>query len=400
MQSLIEKLSAQPIVYITRDIERALGLELDIPGYYIISNNTEFAKSVAKDRTNILLIEEEKLLDTWQLMENKQVKEHIEKLDNPNILVFKSTPQIERVCTENNWSLINPPTELSNKVEEKISQLEWLGELRKYLPEYSVKLCKNIEWEDHPFIIQFNRSHTGSGTILIQSTTQLKEVQEKFPEREARTAKYVPGPLFTNNNIVTKDKTLVGNISYQLTGLKPFTDREFATIGNDWGYGYLTKEQKEGYIKIVNDIGNKLREQGWKGLFGVDIVAEEKTGKLYLIEINARQPASTSYESELQYTKRENNKITTFEAHLASLLDISIDENLVEIYDGAQIVQRITKEITSLPKIDSGVDFKIIEYENTKMESDLLRIQTPYSLTKSHNELNAKGKQIIDLIKK
>ena len=72
MQSLIEKLSAQPIVYITRDIERALGLELDIPGYYIISNNTEFAKSVAKDRTNILLIEEEKLLDTWQLMENKQ----------------------------------------------------------------------------------------------------------------------------------------------------------------------------------------------------------------------------------------------------------------------------------------------------------------------------------------
>ena len=155
------------------------------------------------------------------------------------------------MCTENNWSLINPPTELSNKVEEKISQLEWLGELRKYLPEYSVKLCKNIEWEDHPFIIQFNRSHTGSGTILIQSTTQLKEVQEKFPEREARTAKYVPGPLFTNNNIVTKDKTLVGNISYQLTGLKPFTDREFATIGIDWGYGYLTKEQKEGYLKIA-----------------------------------------------------------------------------------------------------------------------------------------------------
>ena len=31
--------------------------------------------------------------------------------------------------------------------------------------------------------------------------------------------------MFTNNNVVTRDTILVGNINYQITGLPPFTDQ-------------------------------------------------------------------------------------------------------------------------------------------------------------------------------
>ena len=98
---------------------------------------------------------------------------------------------------------------------------------------------------------------------------------------------------------------LLGNISYQITGLKPFTDLPFSTIGNDWAlpHKYLSKKQISQYKKIATDVGLKLQKAGWKGLFGIDVVVDDKTNKLYLLEINCRQPASTTYESQLQSCK-------------------------------------------------------------------------------------------------
>jgi len=426
MQELTNKLEQTPVVYITRDIERALGL-VDTPNYYIISNYNESFKAVDN---NILFIKEDRQLDTWELLQHEQVKNFLRSVPSPSqgeghlsaevvegevkILVFKPTKQIEKICQENNWKLLNPSAELSNKIEEKISQLDWLGDLKKYLPDHTVEKCKNIKpfgpfkHFEHfqPFILQFNRSHTGSGTILIESDKQLEEIKNKFPDREARLVKYIDGPIFTNNNIVAKNKTLIGNINYQITGLQPFTDLPFATIGNDWGFPhkYLTEEQIAQYKKIVTDIGDKLRQDGWKGLFGVDIVVEKSTGKLYLIEINARQPASTTYESQLQQNSQNmehGTRITTFEAHLASLLDLDLSNyELIEIKNGAQIIQRVTKDIPTLhePKYNKRPDMNVIKYNNTKLGSDLLRTQTHYSLVDGHNKLNRNGLKIIDFI--
>ncbi|MBU1895380.1 NUDIX domain-containing protein, partial [Patescibacteria group bacterium] len=150
----------------------------------------------------------------------------------------------------------------------------------------------------------------------------------------------------------------------------------------------------------ATDIGNKLRHDGWKGLFGIDVVMDEKSGKLYLIEINARQPASTSYESSLQIP---NNKyqITSFEAHIMALLDQNLSEfELTKIRDGAQVVQRVTKAIPSLPepKLYKQENFKYIKYNNTKPEADLLRMQTPHSIMESHGKLNEEGQRLLGFI--
>lgn len=425
-----------PLIYITRDIERALGLPLDTPCYFIISNFSDFANSIAKNRKNILLIKEKKMLDTWELLQHPQVKEFINSLPHPDpllikergkqvlspcqkedqneviILVFKNTPQIEKICAENNWKLLNPPAELSNKVEEKISQISWLGPLKKYLPKYSVQKCKNINFTEKPFILQFNRSHTGSGTILINSEKILENIKNKFPEREARIAEYIPGPLFTNNNVVTKNKILHGNISYQITGLKPFTNLPFSTIGNDWALPHkiLTKKQILQYKKIATDVGLRLKKAVWKGLFGIDVVVDERNGKLYLLEINCRQPASTTYESQLQErirntksTKLRNNELTTFEAHLLALLDVDLkNKKLIEIKDGSQIIQRVNQ--SAIKNLKSKINklskqFKIIKYNNTEQNSDLLRIQNKMGIMKKHNEFNNIGNKIIKILK-
>ena len=66
--------------------------------------------------------------------------------------------------------------------------------------------------------------------------------------------------------MVWSDKILLGNISYQITGLKPFTDLPFATIGNDWALPYkiLSPEQIKQYNKIATEVGRRLKNPGGK----------------------------------------------------------------------------------------------------------------------------------------
>lgn len=407
--SLQNTLSNNPVFYVTRDIERATSLEM--PGYFIISNSTPSGKKIAQMRTNILLIENDTLLDTHELLNHAEVEKFIQKNSegkDPSIVVFKNTTVIEKICAEKNWKLLNPPAKLAQKIEEKITQVEWLGELTKYLPPHKIQLAKNVQFDETtgmPFILQFNRAHTGLGTMFISSNLELKEIQDKFPDRPVRITKFIAGgAMFTSNNVVTPDNVLVGNISYQITGLQPFTDNPFATIGNDWNFSHkvLKPHHIQKYNQITKDIGDRLRSDGWKGLFGIDVIYDFENDDVFLIEINARQPASTTYESQLQIVHKKNNQaLTTFDAHLCTLLDIDIQKHLlIQINDGAQIIQRVI----DLPKQNLEKPLQILEalpeklnlivYTNTESGSDLLRIQSPRSIIQGHMELNALGTQI------
>src|SRR3989339_1906561 len=395
----------KPVIYVARDLERTLGLPVTTKGYYIISNYTAFANSLAKGRKNVLLIKNTELLDTRELLVHAKTINFIKKIKNPQVLVFKNTLAIEKICQENGWSLLNPSAGLASEVEEKITQVQWLGNLKKYLPPFEVKIANDVKWTGKKFILQFNRAHTGSGTILVENKEQLVEVQTKFPNREVRITKFISGPMLTNNNVVWGNKVLCGNISYQITGLKPFTGLPFATVGNDWALPHkiLSAKQKKEYLIMVQAIGHKLANDGWVGLFGIDVILEEKTGKLYLIEINARQPASTSFESQLQLIKSKSG-LTTFYAHLQALMHEKVNGNLTNLKSGAQITQKVvpmlkkintTKIIKKIKRLNNK-KIKVFVYENIKPESDLIRMQSTGSLMASPNIFNKLGQELED----
>ena len=239
MKALYQHIADNPLVYINLDVERAAQLDLGAPGYYIIANNTEYARQLAEGRTNIVLVDEGRILSSRELLEHPRTEAFLAMVQTqhekaPGIVVFKNIPQIEAYCTQKGWHLLNPESALIARVEEKISQIEWLGELARFLPPHTVSTVKEIVWPGKPFILQFNASHTGNDTFLIESETGLTELSAKFPERVARTFSYITGSTITSNNVVTPRGTLVGSVSYQITGLAPFTDRPFATVGNDW----------------------------------------------------------------------------------------------------------------------------------------------------------------------
>lgn len=414
-----------PTLYVTRDIERALGFASLPVGYTVVANHSTYAETVqAKWPDQVLLVRSDTTLDTIELLQHPATEAFVRNLarahgKTPAILVFKNTPRMERFLAEKKWRLLNPSAALADRLENKITQIAALGPAASFLiPGTRLAVCNELVWDGVPFVLQFGHAHTGEGTILVNNSTQLAEIQQQFPQREVRVSPFVKGSMYTSNNCVVPKKrtlknlfglferprTLVGNISYQITGLAPFTDLPFSTVGNDWKKGAaLSAELQQQYEEMARACGTRLASLGWKGLFGIDAILEDSTQRFYLIEINARQPASTTFESELQNNARDTRgtsanssentdlgavPITTFEAHLKALSgEITNGTKLQKITEGGQVIQRLTSaiatELKNTPDFISkraealrAEGYAVIEYANTKPNSDLLRIQS------------------------
>jgi hypothetical protein len=155
---------------------------------------------------------------------------------------------------------------------------------------------------------------------------------------------------------------------------------------------------------MIRDIGARMQRDCWRGLFGIDVMRDAATGKMYLIEINARQPASTTFESSLQEGQRAKGAtgITTFEAHISALLGKPLGREIIRIEDGAQIVQRVTRSVESVPEEALGtlelLGYDVTAYPNTEENSDLLRIQSGGGFMAAHGEFNESGVAVRDAL--
>lgn len=396
------------IIYVTRDIERAMGKEPG-PDYMIVTNDTPYSRSI-KERfpEYVFLVKDDKghIMGTGELMEHPSTQSILSDKDAA-IIIFKNTARIEPLVNGRGLRMLNPRASLSERIENKITQIDWLessGE--KFLPEHYVKLVKYLSWTEQPFVLQWAHGHTGDGTILVESDKLLQAIKNRFPERMARVTDYISGPSFTVNVIISKDKVIPANVSYQITGIKPFTENKFSTIGNDWALPnkLLSKEEIDVIHSMANHIGEKMRNEKWLGLFGLDLMKDEERNKIRLIEINARQPASTTLESILQSRMRTNGAkgLTTMEAHIMALKGFVIDEPIIKIDQGSQIVQRLTTSTrtVSTDKGDSLTQqgFEVVQYDNTDFNADLLRIMSNEGIMENHNTFNENGKKILSIL--
>ncbi len=327
-----------PLLYITRDKERALGLEDLLTNYKIITTSLP--------------------LDTAEIIEKKS-------LPPTFVLVFKNNSKIQRLSKKKKLKLLNPDYHLNEKYENKISQYQWLKtvipqNLPKTIITTPAKTCfRKLQAQlKLPFICQFNRSHSGQGTFLISCLKDWQNLLKKFPKREIKCAKLIRGETITINICVwpaghgyaqasAGEKTciLVGNPNYQITGIKQLTDFAFSTVGNDWSLAkkILLKNDIKTINHLSKKIGQAMGQTGWKGLFGLDFIQEKN--KWLVIEINARQPASVGLETILQ--RKAGQGITIFTAHLAALLNLplpgtcsQVQNSFQKINQGSQIIIR------------------------------------------------------------
>lgn len=376
----------RPLLYITRQTERGCGLEDLLTNYRIITAAPQ--------------------KDTWEIMEKKH-------LPRGFAIVFKNNEKIQRLSKQKKLKLLNPDCRLVDKYENKISQYQWMKNIiPRNLPKTIITFPAKNSFQGlkkqigSPFICQFNRSHTGEGTKLISNPKQWQELVKKFPLREVKCVEFVKNHIITVNVCIWSGCVLTGNPSYQITGLKELTDLTFSTVGNDWSLAkkILTPDDRRKIKNLSETIGQMMIKEGWRGLFGLDLV---KNKDWLVIEINARQPASTGLETLLQ--KKQGKGITVLASHFAALLGLplpdaclNVQESFQKIEQGSQVIVRKKKK-NNLKFRDlkfPGIKTIKTDLKNKKHNAELFRIQNfSQGFVKNNGQLNSFGKKFINELK-
>jgi glutathione synthase/RimK-type ligase-like ATP-grasp enzyme len=259
-----------------------------------------------------------------QLLQNSDIARYLESLDTtPFIQTFKTTSAFEYFRKQYKHVSLNTTSVINKRFERKLGQTELFRKFNIPHPPTIITTTNNMksssiynELKTDKYVIQFDIGHTGEGTYFIREKGELDKVAETYSNKRVRITKFIDGETWTINAVATKVGTFIGGISNQITGESEYTAYEGSTIGNDWAKASELSEKLVNSITSTTElVGEILYRNGFQGLFGIDFIIKDTT--LYVIEINARQPASISFETQLQ----EIEEITPLKVfHLAEFL--------------------------------------------------------------------------------
>jgi len=377
------ELNKSPLYFLVPESERALGLEDVLGNYFSISASTDAVSHYILNQHKGIVIESSK--GAASILASEKFLNFVKSININNscyIQFFKNTDDdafVEFATKGIESKILNNSASITRELENKIKQYELLvSVIPENLPLTEITNLGKLnistlkEKFSHLFTIQMPFGHTGSSTILItdskDSETEMEKLNlliSKIPNRECKVAKYIVGHTFTINACNYRDKTYVAGLSYQYTGISGLTDVKAATVGNDWDLpeALLSSEQIQEIVNLTQKVGRAIFEhKGFRGLFGLDIIVEKLTGKIFLLELNPRQTASISIHTKLQLL---NDQTPLSLINLCEFLNIDFSEN-VDVYSAvgvkkipaAQLVMRsLTDEDYLLPQtiLKSGI---------------------------------------------
>ena len=149
-----------------------------------------------------------------------------------------------------------------------------------------------------PFVLQALRGHTGTGTAIVGDESEFQDAAERLGDADVWCARYLGRLSLNINAFTTETGVAVSYPSVQLEGLGILGARRGVYCGNDFSAaatlagGIIEEAQSQ-----TERLGSWLRSLGYCGLFGVDFVLDESTGRLVAVDLNPRWQGSTTLEA-------------------------------------------------------------------------------------------------------
>lgn len=370
-----------PVFFVSPHPNRAIGLEKNIRDYHVIcSHKADILDYIEKEGIKVFCLNDDDIRNTGKLLENKSILDYIKsesKGKTSNIITFKPSPKIEKICNLYNFRNIGNDWRINRKFENKINFVEitnFLGIPNAQSEVVKVGDCGISEKylkEGSKCVIQLPRGYSGNSTFLIENEENLRTLGEKYAGRMAKIAKFIEGDTYTINGCVGSEEVYVGKIIYQITGLTDFNGNRLGTSGNDYVFPtYLGERSKKEIFEITKTIGCGMKKEGYRGIFGLDFIVG-KDGKANLIEINPRLVGSIPVYTKLQL---RNGEVPFLGIHIDSFLGGTAVKEVKQTFEAWKIEkefsasQLILRNVSKNPLIvEKALASGIYKVENDKL---------------------------------
>jgi len=287
-------------------------------------------------------------LNSYNILKNKYTQKAIPK--GSRILPYKASKKIYEIAQKNERKIIWNKPELKEKYENKKN-------FRQVMKEAEIEAIpgKNIKIETflisdyqhrrqtigESFVIQIPELNTwwGLWTIFVHNKKDFFNIRKKLEDKTFRKKKVksinitkfikgidasILGCVTTHGIIHTSVQKQISDIPEVInvkkgSGLFCWHDRSSFTA---------SKKTQEKAEEMVKKLGKHMKKNNYKGIFGFDVLIEEKTNKVYPVECNARMTWAMPMISLIDI---KNKKIPIDFFHIAEHLGIQYEIDISEV---------------------------------------------------------------------
>ncbi len=272
------------------------------------------------------------------LLRDPEVQAHMKRRGGtPKIAMVFFDEETEEICRELGYELILPADSLRRHLDSKIVTTQLGNEAGA--PSVPNVLGKAASWSElvdlagsaelgSDLVVQTPYGDSGKTTFFIKQESDWDANSEHMVDEQLKVMKRITNLAVAVEAVNTRHGTVVGPFMTDLTGYPELTPYKGGWCGNDLFPEALSDERRATAISHVRRLGDRLRQEGYRGFFEVDVLVDLDTDAVYLGELNPRISGASSMTN---VTAGAYADIPLFLFHLLEYMDVEYEIDVDEI---------------------------------------------------------------------
>jgi hypothetical protein len=239
------------------------------------------------------------------LLQHKEVIDVIKRRGGkPKFVFLMFDEHTEKLAKELGAEVWFPKAKLRSRMDNKIETVRignkagvpsvpnTLSVVKNY--DHLRKVCDKAGI-GHDLVLQSAFGDSGHTTFFIKSEADFRRHEHEIVgEGEIKIMKRIDCRGSAIEACATKQGTIVGPLMTELVGFKELTPYRGGWCGNEIFATAFPPKTRQLARELTFKFGEQLRKEGYRGYFELDFLVENKTGEIYLGELNPRITGASS----------------------------------------------------------------------------------------------------------
>lgn len=239
------------------------------------------------------------------LLGHKEVVDYMEgRGDKPKLVFLMFDEKTEGLAKELGAQVWFPKAKLRSRVDNKIETVR-IGD-KAGVPSAPNTLSVIDSWEQlqdvakaaglgDDLVVQSAYGDSGHTTFFIKTEADYRQHEHEIVgQGEIKVMKRLVCRGSAIEACATKEGTIVGPLMTELVGFSELTPYRGGWCGNEIFSTAFSPKVRQRARELTFKFGEQLRKEGYRGYFELDFLIEEKTGEIYLGELNPRITGASS----------------------------------------------------------------------------------------------------------